>query len=181
MGVLQVRARVTGAAALLVAVVVVMTGCAVVPASTPGTGGTAPSGGAAAPPSGGATSPPPTVEVDGEIRALPPVEIRPTSGVYDYEARYTAGSTRFVTPADLPDETLVSAQQAAVAAHRTLGLRHLSRVDMVVTADGRPVFLEANVAPGMTETSLSPLAFEAAEMTLGCVFSSLVDVARDGR
>ncbi len=118
------------------------------------------------------------LEGDNGLQALPPVEIRPTSGIYDYEARYTAGSTRFVTPAELPDEALKAAQDLALASHEALGLRHLSRVDMMVTTDGLPIFLEANVAPGMTETSLSPLAFEAADMDLGGVFSSLVDLAR---
>ncbi|MGV8846332.1 D-alanine--D-alanine ligase family protein [Tessaracoccus sp.] len=114
-------------------------------------------------------------------QALPPVEIRPTSGVYDYEARYTAGATQFVTPAELSREALTAAQVLAVRSHEALGLRHLSRTDMVVTADGRPVFLEANVAPGMTETSLAPLAFKAAGMDLGEVFSSLVELVRTTR
>ncbi|AQP45708.1 D-alanine--D-alanine ligase family protein [Tessaracoccus flavus] len=110
--------------------------------------------------------------------ALPPVEIRPESGVYNYESRYTAGATRFVTPAELPDDVLAAAGELAVAAHRALGLRHLSRVDMIVEPDGRPVFFEGNVAPGMTETSLAPLAFEAAGLELSDVFARLVDLAR---
>lgn len=110
--------------------------------------------------------------------ALPPVEIRPESGVYDYESRYTAGQTRFVTPAELSDDALLAARELAVAVHRALGLRHLSRTDMIVEASGRPVFFEGNVAPGMTETSLAPLAFEAAGRELGEVFATLVDLAR---
>lgn len=114
-------------------------------------------------------------EGEGPV-ALPPVEIRPESGVYDYESRYTAGATRFVTPAEVPDEMLTAAQELAVAAHRALGLRHLSRIDIMITTEG-PFFLESNVAPGMTETSLAPLAFEAAGRGLGEVFSSLVSQA----
>ncbi|HMR50343.1 MAG TPA: D-alanine--D-alanine ligase [Arachnia sp.] len=110
-------------------------------------------------------------------RALPPVEIRPQSGVYDYEARYTAGATRFLTPAELPAETLAAAQEMAVSVHKVLGLRHLSRTDIIVDESGEPVFIEGNVAPGMTETSLAPLAFEAAGLGLGEVFASLVDLA----
>ncbi len=121
------------------------------------------------------------LETENGLQTLPPVEIRPTSGIYDYEARYTAGSTRFVTPAELPAEALQAAQDLALASHEALGLRHLSRVDMVVTSEGQPIFLEANVAPGMTETSLSPLAFEAADMDLGGVFTSLIDRARGER
>lgn len=118
-----------------------------------------------------------TVLDDGDgPTALPAVEIRPLSGVYDYESRYTAGATRFVTPAELPDEVLAAAGELAVAAHTALGLRHVSRFDLIV-ADGRPVFIEGNVAPGMTETSLAPLAFEAANRDLGEVFAKLVDLA----
>lgn len=113
-------------------------------------------------------------------RALPPVEIRPHSGVYDYEARYTAGSTRFVTPAELSDDVLSAAQELALAAHEHLNLRHLSRTDIIVREDGTPVFLEGNVAPGMTETSLVPLALEAAGLELGEVFAELVDLAARG-
>lgn len=123
-----------------------------------------------------------TVLDDGSgPRALPPVEIRPQSGIYDYESRYTAGATRFLTPAELPAETLEAAQEMAVSAHRILGLRHLSRTDIIVDESGTPVFIEGNVAPGMTETSLAPLAFEAADLSLGEVFSSLVDLASTQR
>ncbi len=117
------------------------------------------------------------LERGDELVALPPVEVRPTSGVYDYEARYTAGSTRFLTPAELPDDALAAACETAVAAHRALGLRHLSRADLIVDAEGVPYFFEGNVAPGMTETSLAPLAFEAAGLSLGQVFSDLIDRA----
>ena len=114
-------------------------------------------------------------EGDGPV-ALPAVEILPESGVYDYESRYTAGTTRFLTPAELPDEVLAAASELAVAAHTALGLRHISRIDMIVV-DGVPVFFEGNVAPGMTETSLAPLAMEAAGRGVGEVIAALVAVA----
>lgn len=107
-------------------------------------------------------------------RALPPVEIRPAKGVYDYDARYTAGMTQFVTPAALPDDVLAATEAMALTAHRALGLRHLSRVDAIVRR-GEPVFIEANVAPGMTETSLAPLAMQAAGLELGDVMGKLVE------
>ena len=110
--------------------------------------------------------------------ALPAIEIIPVSGIYDYESRYTAGATRFVTPPNLSEASLDAAGALAVAAHRALGLRHLSRIDIIVR-DGEPVFLEANVAPGMTETSLAPLAIEAADRTLGNVFAGLIDLVRN--
>ena len=110
-------------------------------------------------------------------KALPAVEIRPDSGVYDYTARYTAGATEFVVPAELPDEQAAGCAEVAVAAHHALGLRDLSRSDLVVGADGTVWFLEVNVAPGMTETSLVPLALEAAGLELGAVCGGLVDQA----
>ena len=79
--------------------------------------------------------------------------IGPDGGVYDYTARYTAGSTEFAVPAELPDELAAECARVAVAAHEALGLRDLSRSDLIVGADGTVWFLEVNVAPGMTETS----------------------------
>ena len=61
--------------------------------------------------------------------------------------------------------------QAALDAHRALGLRHISRVDLIVDGAGTPWFLEANVLPGLTETSLLPQALEAAGHDLGWVYS----------
>ena len=113
---------------------------------------------------------------DGPV-ALPAVEIEPLSGVYSFEARYNAGETRFFTPARLSDEITERAAAAAIAAHTALGLRHLSRVDLIVDADGTPWFLEANVLPGLTETSLLPQALEAAGHDLGWVYSALADAA----
>jgi D-alanine-D-alanine ligase len=113
---------------------------------------------------------------DGPV-ALPAVEIVPVSGVYSFEARYNAGETRFYTPARLSDEITERAAAAAIAAHTALGLRHLSRVDIIVDAAGTPWFLEANVLPGLTETSLLPQALEAAGHDLGWVYSALADAA----
>jgi D-alanine-D-alanine ligase len=106
--------------------------------------------------------------------ALPIVEIRPDSGVYDYTARYTAGATRFLCPAELPTEVADRCAALGLKVHEALGLRDLSRTDMIVNPDGEPVFLEVNVAPGMTETSAVPLAIEAAGWSLGKMCADLV-------
>jgi D-alanine-D-alanine ligase len=110
-------------------------------------------------------------------RALPAVEIAPESGVYDYAARYTAGLASFHAPARLDEVTATAVGELAVAAHDLLGLRDVSRTDAVVTPDGVAQFLEVNVAPGLTETSLLPMALEADGTELGTVFSALVDRA----
>jgi D-alanine-D-alanine ligase len=106
--------------------------------------------------------------------ALPAVEIVPKSGVYDYAARYTAGVTTWHTPARLAPEVAGQVAELALAAHKALGLRDLSRVDLIVTPAGECTVLEVNVAPGMTETSLLPMAVQAAGLDFGQVLAALV-------
>jgi D-alanine-D-alanine ligase len=109
--------------------------------------------------------------------ALPAVEIEPLSGVYSFEARYNAGETRFYVPARIPEDVAARAAEAALTAHTALGLRHISRVDLIVDGAGTPWFLEANVLPGLTETSLVPQALEAAGHDLGWVYAKLAEAA----
>jgi D-alanine-D-alanine ligase len=109
--------------------------------------------------------------------ALPAIEIEPVSGVYSFEARYTAGETRYYAPARLSAEIAATASSMAIAAHKALGLRHISRIDIIVDGAGTPWFLEASVLPGLTETSLFPLALEAAGHDVGWVYSALADAA----
>jgi D-alanine-D-alanine ligase len=110
-------------------------------------------------------------------QALPAVEIAPNQGVYSFEARYNAGETHFFTPARLSEDVAGAAARAAVRAHEALGLRHISRVDLIIDAAGTPWFLEANVLPGLTETSLVPLAIQAAGFDLGAVYVGLAQQA----
>src|SRR5699024_2530511 len=93
-------------------------------------------------------------------RALPPVEIV-TDGPYDYDARYNPGRAEFFVPARLSDDVVEQAKQTAIVAHDALGLRDLSRTDLIVDDDGVAWFIDVNVAPGMTETSLFPQAAQA--------------------
>jgi D-alanine-D-alanine ligase len=115
-------------------------------------------------------------EGDGP-RALPAVEIEATSGFYDYAARYTAGLATFHAPARLDDAATAAVSELAVNAHRLLSLRDVSRTDAVITPDGVAHFLEVNVAPGLTETSLLPLAIEADGTDLGTVYADLIERA----
>lgn len=93
----------------------------------------------------------------GDPRPLPLIDIRTPPGAwYDYAHRYTPGLSEHVIPAPLPPAVYQQVQQAAVAAHRVLGCRHLSRADFVAGADGRIALLEVNTMPGMTPTSLYP-------------------------
>lgn len=118
------------------------------------------------------------VDSPGEgLRALPAVEIVPLSGVYDYTARYTAGQTEFFAPARLTESVAAAVAEAAVAAHTALGLRDLSRADLIVDSDGVVHLLEVNTSPGMTETSLLPMAVEAAGLSLGALLRELLELA----
>lgn len=110
-------------------------------------------------------------------RALPAVEIRPRSGVYDYTARYTAGETRFLCPAEISDADAAGCAELALQVHEQLGLRDLSRTDIIIGPSG-PTFIETNVSPGMTETSLVPLSVEGAGEYFGELCAALVRQAR---
>ena len=109
--------------------------------------------------------------------ALPAVEIVPDGGFYDYAARYTAGTTEFYVPARLDTAVAEAAAAAALLVHQTLGLRDWSRSDLIVDSSGTPWFLEVNVAPGMTETSLVPQALAAAGIDMGAQMAELVERA----
>ena len=107
-------------------------------------------------------------------QALPAVEIAPESGVFDYTSRYTPGLTEYHTPARVPDAVAQRAAETAVAVHRELGLADLSRTDLIVDDEGGIHFLEVNVSPGLTETSMFPMAVEAAGHRLGDVLTRLL-------
>jgi D-alanine-D-alanine ligase len=111
-----------------------------------------------------------TVGILGE-RALPVLEIAPQTGFYDYECKYTKGRSKYTVPAHIDTRAAQDAQQAALEAFRVLGCADFSRVDFRLPPNGRPQCLEVNTVPGMTGTSLVPMAAGAA----GIDFPSLVD------
>lgn len=117
------------------------------------------------------------VELGGVARALPAVQITPAGGVFDYAARYTAGASEYQVPAALDAASTAAAAEAALTAHRALGLRDISRTDLILHESG-PVFLEVNVAPGMTATSLLPMAVAADGCELGVLCRDLLLQAR---
>lgn len=121
------------------------------------------------------------VDLGEGARALPAVEIVPRNGVYDYAARYTAGLTTWHVPARLGPDVSARVAETALAAHSALGLRDISRVDLIVDETGEPHVLEVNVAPGMTETSLLPLAAQAAGLDLGRLLGAMVAQAAGRR
>lgn len=94
-------------------------------------------------------------------KPLPVVHIKPRQGIYDYTAKYTQGATEYVVPAKLADNITKEAQRLGILAHRLLGCRYFSRVDMRLGRDNKITVLEVNTIPGMTATSLLPKAAKA--------------------
>ncbi len=107
-----------------------------------------------------------TVGIVGE-EVFPIVHIVPRSGFYDMANKYPwmsgGGSTDYYCPADLDPETTKNVQDAALAAHKALGIEVYSRVDVLLDSYGHPYILESNTIPGMTASSLLPKAAAAAE------------------
>src|SRR6185503_8778508 len=101
-----------------------------------------------------------TVGILGD-QALPPVEIRPRKGIYDYHSKYTPGMTEYFCPAPLEEEVIAQMQAYALRAFRVLKLRGYARIDFILARE-QLFCLEANTLPGMTATSLLPKAAAAA-------------------
>jgi D-alanine-D-alanine ligase len=113
--------------------------------------------------------------------ALPLVEIVPKSGVYDYAARYTAGATEYFAPARVSADVAAACTTEALRAVDGLHLHDVTRIDAIVDREGRPWVLEVNVSPGMTETSLLPMAAQAAGWSLGELCDRVLRSALDRR
>jgi len=111
--------------------------------------------------------------------ALPVVEAVPhEEGFYDFEARYEIGRTSFICPAELPPDAADRARDVALAAYRVLGCYGFARVDLMLDeATGELSVLEANVIPGLTDTSLLPLAAEAAGISFEALIGRVLELA----
>jgi D-alanine-D-alanine ligase len=123
----------------------------------------------------------PVLDLGEGPQALPPMLIEPPAGTwYDYQARYDASSdVRYTSLTDDDARLDVPAVRAvAEQVHALLGLRDLSRVDVLVGRDGVPQVLEAAVTPGLTETSTFPLAVTSAGLELSAVYATLVANAK---
>jgi D-alanine-D-alanine ligase len=115
--------------------------------------------------------------LDGQ--ALPVVEAVPRDeDFYDFESRYEIGRTDFVCPADLSPECTARTQELAVATYELLGCRGFARVDLMVEdGSGEPLVLEVNAIPGLTETSLLPMAAEATGISFDELIARILELA----
>jgi D-alanine-D-alanine ligase len=114
-----------------------------------------------------------------ELQALPLVETVPHSGFFDFDSRYTPGMTEYYCPARLDDDISRETVDIALRAHRSLGCLNVSRVDIIIDEEGIPQVLELNISPGMTETSLLPMAAESAGLDFNELVRLLVKLAME--
>jgi D-alanine-D-alanine ligase len=119
-----------------------------------------------------------TVPVIGndELTALPVIEILTKRAFFDYSAKYDAGESEEVCPAEIPAEIAKRAQDLALRAHRALHCRGMSRLDLMWSQD-RMVALEVNTIPGMTANSLLPKAARAAGIQFGDLLARFINWA----
>ena len=117
-------------------------------------------------------------------RALGVTELRPKSGFYDYDAKYTEGLTEHIFPAQIPDEITEACKSIALEAHRLLGCRGCSRADFRWD-DERGIdglfLLEVNTQPGMTPLSLVPEQARHTGMSYPELVQAIVDAALNER
>jgi D-alanine-D-alanine ligase len=119
--------------------------------------------------------------LEGIGNALPLVEVVPRSGVFDFAARYTLGATEYFAPARLADEGAAAATDVAARAFATLGVRDIARADVMVAADGTAYVIDVNVSPGMTESSLVPMAAQAVGISFEDLCERVIRRALDRR
>jgi D-alanine-D-alanine ligase len=99
-------------------------------------------------------------QLDGSLIALPPVEIIPAEGAFDYEAKYIAKATQEICPARFAPDVNAQIMDQALRAHKALSCGGYSRTDFIISAKG-PIYLETNTLPGLTKASLYPKALKA--------------------
>ena len=127
-----------------------------------------------------------TIGVLGDL-ALPIIEIIPKGGFYDFTNKYpflnpsAGGAAQHVCPAHLPEEQTRAIQDLALRAHRSLGLKVYSRVDVILPEEGEATVLEVNTIPGMTEASLLPEAAGVAGIDYPQLCARIIELSRAAR
>jgi D-alanine-D-alanine ligase len=124
-----------------------------------------------------------TIGILGDL-ALPILEIIPKGGFYDFANKYpflnpgAGGGAEHVCPAKIPEDLTRTIQDLALRAHRSLGLRVYSRVDVMLPEEGEATVLEVNTIPGMTEASLLPEAAAAAGIGYPELCARIIELSR---
>lgn len=123
-----------------------------------------------------------TVPVVGEpLRALPVIEIKPKQGFFDFKSKYTKGATEYICPANIAAPALKKIDEHVRRIASGFGLRDMSRIDVMLDGRGEPWFLEVNTIPGMTETSLLPMAAQAEGIAFDALIGEMLERALNRR
>jgi len=114
---------------------------------------------------------------DGTVTGLPAVEIVAPDGFYDFSAKYQKGRTQYLCPAPLSAAMTRHITKAAIKTYQVLGCKGAARVDFRITPKGKPYVLEINTVPGMTETSLLPMAAGKAGLSYDALTERILESA----
>lgn len=109
--------------------------------------------------------------------ALPLIEIVSNTGVYDYQAKYTAGMSKHIIPPRISPQAQEKIKTLAIKTFKALGCQGAARIDFLFTKEEKPYILEVNTIPGMTEVSLYPDAAKAAGISFEDLIESIVQLA----
>ena len=109
--------------------------------------------------------------------ALPPIEIIPSEGFYNYKNKYQIGMAKEICPAQLPNDIQTKLRETALEVHRALRLGAYSRIDFILDEEGNAFCLEANTLPGMTATSLLPQEAAAAGISYNELCEIIIELS----
>ena len=112
-----------------------------------------------------------------EDMTLPVIEICPKKGFYDYESKYTPGMTEYFIPARIDKKKTEECQKLALKCHKVLRCRGITRTDMIMDKEQNIFVLEINTIPGMTATSLIPMAARAAGIEFKALLIKALEMA----
>ncbi len=110
----------------------------------------------------------------GKEYVFPITEIVSKKDFFDYEAKYTAGFSDEITPADIAPEIKTLLNRMTLEAYRTCRCRGVVRVDFIVTPEGKPYFIELNSIPGMSPGSIVPKQVRSMGMTMGQLYDLII-------
>ena len=120
-----------------------------------------------------------TVGIIGlEPETLPIIEIKPKSGFFDFDSKYKSDLTEYIIPADIGKKAAENIMKISMDCHKILGCSGISRVDFILNGEGIPYVLEINTMPGMTSTSLVPMAADAAGINFDLLIEIILDSAK---
>jgi len=114
---------------------------------------------------------------DGSVIALPPIEIVPADGGFDYTAKYLLKSTQEICPGRFAPEITAQIMDQALKAHKALSCSGYSRTDFIISENG-PVYLETNTLPGLTKASLYPKSLKVQGIEFADFLLGQVDLAK---